>query len=191
MNLKLLFGIAGFALITSTTYPQSNKPVQIVEHVDAAMNVHGFIPKPCFHKREKLFTWDICPEIAQVPNKATMLILHVEVGSAAGDFTIADLAMNIDGNVTTLANLEWTPSTDSPSILNGAVPHKTLIPITFATLSDMASSQSLYFIFSEPGTTYRMDLHLEKKDLATFQAICQAIKDKYSSLTADTEQPIT
>jgi hypothetical protein len=113
-----------------------------------------------------LTSWQICPQLFQKLDGSNKQFFVYIVLSTTATFTRASVTINIDGNVQSSGDIDWTYGN------GGKFVH---IPITRDYLEQLKAAHDVYFVLQVPGVAARNDVHLDDKGLKTLQAACDSV----------------
>jgi hypothetical protein len=168
MQLRVILALIILATAVSAVQASGNKS-DVVVAPDVALGTVNVLAAKCYHKQTLGFgltSWQVCPQLFQKLDGSDKQFFMYIVLSTAATFTRASVTINIDGNVQSSGDIDWTYGN------GGKFAH---IPITRDYLERLKAAHDVYFILQLPGVAARNDVHLDDKGLKTLQAACDSV----------------
>jgi hypothetical protein len=166
--LRAILALVILATAVSAVQATGNKS-DVVVAPDVALGTVNILAAKCYHKQTLglgLTSWLVCPQLFQKLDGSNKQFFMYVVLSSAATFTRASVTINIDGNVQSTGDIEWTYGN------GGKFAH---IPITKDYLERLKAAHDVYFVLQVPGVVARNDVHLDDKGLKTLQAACDSV----------------
>jgi hypothetical protein len=166
--LRAILALAILAIAVGAVQAKGNKS-DVVVAPDVALGTVNVLPAKCYHKQTLGFgltSWQVCPQLFQKLDGSDKKFFMYILLSTTATFTRASVTINIDGNVQSTGDIDWTYGN------GGKFVH---IPITRDYLERLKAAHDVYFVLQVPGEVARNDVHVDEKGLKSLQAACDSV----------------